>query len=391
MNWLTWQLGVVRRRLADIASRYQLARILKLLVLFFLIWLIGAFVMYLFERGHRDPVAHRFDTYNEAVWGILVHLVSGFEDYVPATTGGRATSVVVMLLGVTLAGYFTAVVASILVDLAQRSEYVSPVPAFFRFKDHILICGWDRRGPELIELISAAYEGRSPPVVILASQASKIPLRDVPHSQVWSAEGDPTSERDLERAALSGARVAVILSDPAWSVGAGTLTPADEFVVLAGLAIESRAPQVHTIAASTRDGGSDLLHRAGIDEVVEIRQVGRLLLAQAALVPGITQCYEELLMSSRETNEIYRVPVPGSWRGITYAEAAGILARGNSDSEPVLLLGLWPAGRSPVLNPRREPQSEQKVGRNHRLASGDQLLILAYSFPRLEERAHGNN
>lgn len=64
--------------------------------------------------------------------------------------------------------------------------------------------------------------------------------------------------------------------------------------------------------------------------------ISEKMIAQTVISPGISEVYSELLTATRDTNEIYLVPIPHPWLGRTFQDVRLGLA---AIEEPVCLLG----------------------------------------------------
>jgi voltage-gated potassium channel len=84
----------------------------------FALFLNGATIVYFFER-HAHGANIR--TYGEALWWAVVTVSTvGYGDFYPVTTGGRATAVMLMVLGFTVLAVITAQISSAFIEQAQR-------------------------------------------------------------------------------------------------------------------------------------------------------------------------------------------------------------------------------------------------------------------------------
>jgi voltage-gated potassium channel len=85
---------------------------------------LGAWLVLLFEDHAKGSNIHN---YPDALWWAIVTVTTvGYGDRYPATSGGRAVAVVLMLVGIGLIGVLTATVASLFVKEhtdANRQEY----------------------------------------------------------------------------------------------------------------------------------------------------------------------------------------------------------------------------------------------------------------------------
>jgi voltage-gated potassium channel len=85
---------------------------------------LGAWLVLLFEENAMGSNIH---SYPDALWWAIVTVTTvGYGDRYPASEGGRAVAVVLMLLGIGLIGVLTATVASVFVKEhtdANKEEY----------------------------------------------------------------------------------------------------------------------------------------------------------------------------------------------------------------------------------------------------------------------------
>jgi voltage-gated potassium channel len=124
-------------------NRHQVGRIIAGV---FLTWLVGGTAIYLVERGANPD----FATWGDSLWNVWLLLFSGL-DTPPKTTAGRLVTSVLLVLGVGLAGLFTASVASLLIERYLRRRDVEN----FEMGDHLVLCNWSPRGLEWIREVHA--------------------------------------------------------------------------------------------------------------------------------------------------------------------------------------------------------------------------------------------
>src|SRR6187402_3590238 len=114
-------------------NRHQVWKILTSIVV---IWIVSGTALYFAER-HTNPV---FATWRESLWNVWVTLFSGLNS-APTTPLGRIVVSGVLVVGVALAGLFTASVASILIERSLRSRQVPNL----EMTGHLVLCNWSPR------------------------------------------------------------------------------------------------------------------------------------------------------------------------------------------------------------------------------------------------------
>jgi voltage-gated potassium channel len=125
--------------------------------------------------------------------------------------------------------------AEFLVNLSLKGGVIMKK---IRYKNHIIICGWNYQGPKIIEGILLGDTHLRRPIVILAD------LDKPPYSsdKVDFVSGSPYKKKDLIRAGIKTADSAIILTD---IKNEKTDNP-DADALLITLAIESLNQEVHT-------------------------------------------------------------------------------------------------------------------------------------------------
>jgi voltage-gated potassium channel len=118
-------LGVLRSRawrdaILAAVSAWNRNQVRQVITAVFMTWLLGATALYLAERRVNSDFAN----WGDALWGVWVVLFSGM-DQDPKTTAGRLVMMVLLVLGVGLAGLFTASLASLLIERYLRRRDVT--------------------------------------------------------------------------------------------------------------------------------------------------------------------------------------------------------------------------------------------------------------------------
>ena len=114
-------------RLLRVWNRPQVWKILTAIVV---IWIVCGTALYFAERG-TNPA---YKTLRESLWNVWVTLFSRLNN-APKSRAGRLVVSVVLVVGVALAGLFTASVASLLVERSLRRREVSHL----EMSDHLVL------------------------------------------------------------------------------------------------------------------------------------------------------------------------------------------------------------------------------------------------------------
>jgi voltage-gated potassium channel len=284
------------------------------LIIFFL----GAIALYIFERETNKEVAGMGDA---LYWAVISMTTTGYGDITPITSSGRIVAAIVVVSGLFLFSMVTATVASVFVEKKIREGKGLET---IKTRDHILLCGWNDNGEEVIEGLLRSAPGRKLSLVLLnellEDEVESLKYRYREHDFHF-LRGDYTQEDVLARANISKARSAVLLADTS---GQRSLENADERTILATLAIKSMAPKVKTCAELLNADNKQHLVRANVDEIVLRGEHIGSLLAGATASPGLPRVISSLL-SPEEENKLWKVEVPARFIGKPVSELSAHL------------------------------------------------------------------
>jgi len=219
--------------------------------------------------------------------------------------------------------------------------------------------------PEITGFVLHAPDVEQKPIVVLAPNID--PKMDFEDPLVVPVQGDPTVARDLKQAGIEKASAAIILG----SFNGNHDNSSDARAVLITLAIESINPAVRTCVEVSDPANIPHLEYAKADEIVNSGGLSANLLSQAALYPGITQVYTELL-SNIVGNEIYQIEVPSHYAHHTVRELhSKLLEKG------CILVGVrWLSGEN-------KGKSKINPPLNIMVMPGDELMLISEHRPRL--------
>ena len=201
---------------------------------------------------------------------------------------------------------------------------------------HILICGWNETGEDLVRSLLTARRELS--LVILAALERSPYLDD----RVRFVHGTP-GESGFESASAKRAESAVMLANQEIVDLAGR----DAATLVTSLTLKEYAPQVY-VCIQLYDSAS-LAHAAlsKADEVVVVGALAGGLLSRAGLDHGSSRAITSLVRNDDESCEIYRVEAPAGWIGETFTDA---LVKAKNDMD-ILLVGVEPVGGELIMNP----------------------------------------
>ena len=182
-------------------NRHQVWKILAAIVV---IWIVSGTALH-FAEGGTNPA---FETLGDSLWNVWVTLFSGLEIEINSLVGRLVVSAM-LVIGVALAGLFTASVASILIERALRSREVSNL----EMSDHLVLCNWSPRALDWIREVHSRIVTDKRPIVIVHDTPDEVVLPDkqdeAAFNDVYIVKGDPTNEVILRRAKVAQAHSVV--------------------------------------------------------------------------------------------------------------------------------------------------------------------------------------
>jgi voltage-gated potassium channel len=331
--------------------------------------LVGGVTMFSVE-GDTNP---DFSSLEGALWWSGLTLVSGQPLGGEAhTDAGRFMTLLVILGGMTMFAVFTGVVSAVMVQRLKSGMEVKDL-GLDDLREHIVICGWSRSVPMIIEELQLDPATRNRPIAVVA-EFSEPPERElkktVDRQRLFFQTGDYTAIEVLEAVGIPYASQAILVPDRS---RARTDQDRDARTVLAALTIEKLNPHIFTVAHLMDRKNTVHLRVAGVEEVIVGDEVSSHLIATSCRNRGLTDVFMELL-TVQVGNEFFKVELPDDWNGLTFWGASQRL---KAQHDAILVaVERWHEGfRRSMVNP---PQDEP-------LLSGDHLVVISRMCPRLRE------
>jgi len=355
-----------RDRLLSVLKAWNRHQIPKILTAVVVIWIVSGTALH-FTEGSTTPA---YETWRESLWNVWVTLFSGLGE-APKTVGGRLIVSGVLVVGVALAGLFTASVASILIERSLRSREVTNL----EMSDHLVLCNWSPRALDWIREVHSGIVNDTRPVVIVHDTPDEVVLPDkqddAAFNDVYIVKGDPANDVILRRAKVAQAHSVVILSDDRQGEHADGKTIVC-CIAVKGVCTQERQPNI--VAECHDPKYRPHMRKSGADEIISAADFGLRLMARASLFHGMTRVYQELLSVRRDANEMYLVPVPATLVGMDFVAAANVFLPDRTSMKACLLIGIQ-RGDTMMLNP--------VGGEAGPLLDGDQLILLSQNLPDL--------
>lgn len=334
------------------------------LLIIVLIMLFGGLAFYIIE-GTSNP---DIETLGDALWYSFFSLVSAEPiGAYPQTHAGRIITLVVVLSGLTLFAVFTGVVSAFMV---QRLQSVMSIKNFDldELRNHIILCGWNRSAPLVLEELQTDPQTRHAPIVIVA-ELEHLPLselRRVDQNRLYFYSGDYTRIDVLEKVQIYHASRAILLADTSQP---RSDQDRDARTVLAALTMEKLNPTIYTCAQLLDRNNNVQLQAAGVEDVVVADEMAGHLIGNAVRNQGAMDVFAELL-TVQVGNQFYRLPLPSMLAGKTFWYAQRHLKE-QYDALLVAVERRIEGRRQTYINPPM----------NYELQVGDYLVVIARQCP----------
>jgi len=260
----------------------RLRFLIELCGVFLAVWLGCAALIWWAESG----TGGRLHTLGDAVYALLVTMTTSGDSAVqPQSLAGRLVMGFALLASKLLTALLCALAAAVLIehkvkeDLGLKMHHLS---------GHIVILGWNLKGPQIVAALRSDPQTADTPVVIVADLDHK-PLEDAALHFVKSAfpvRGDAPA-----RACLGQARQVLVLAHY------GEKQHADALSAVNCLVARQANPQARLVVELLDPAQRGYLEAAGADVVISLGDVGGTLLAEAAM--GQTEAGELLARVGR--------------------------------------------------------------------------------------------
>jgi voltage-gated potassium channel len=322
-------------------------RLLLATLLIFLVLLFAPVFFWAVEHARSDDVHSIGDAYG---W-LFRTLFENSSPYKLRSQFGFVSYWLVRVAGVSLVAVGTATLASRFVSTVIKQ---GAGMGTYKGAGHLLVCGWNRKGPEIVRELRAREVEDEREIVILAERESS-PLDE---KGVTFIRGNPSSADDLHRAALADVSTVIVLADE--SNVSNEPDDVDARTLLTTLAVETINPGAYSCVEVIKSENRVHFERTHADELVVSAEVTGALLAAAARMHGLTGVIADLL-THPVGQELYRIPLPVELANQSTRHALEVL----KDHYDSLLVGVF-VGDQCLVNPPNDTV----------LGAGDELLVV---------------
>jgi len=299
----------------------------------FLVLLFAPLFFWAVEHGRSADVHSIGDAYG---W-LLRTLFENSSPYKLKSQFGFVSYWTVRVAGVSLVAFMTATIAARFVNTVIRQ---GAGMGMYKGSGHVLVCGWSRKGPEIVRELRAREVEDPRELVILADREST-PLDE---KGITFIRGNPSSADDLARAGLERVSTVIVLADE--SNVSNEPDDVDARSLLTTLAVETINHEAYSCVEVIKSENRVHFERTHADELVVSAELTGALLAASARTHGLTDVIADLL-THPEGQELYRIPLPAELVNQSTRHALDVL----KDQYDSLLVGVFLDDRCTVNPP----------------------------------------
>ena len=299
----------------------------------FLVLLFAPIFFWAVEHSRSGDVHSIGDAYG---W-LLRTLFENSSPYKLKSQAGFISYWTVRVAGVSLVAFMTATIAARFVNTVIRQ---GAGMGTYKGSGHVLVCGWNRKGPEIVRELRAR-EVEDPRELVILAERETTPLDE---KGITFIRGNPSSADDLARAGLERVSTVIVLADE--SNISNEPDDVDARSLLTTLAVETINPHAYSCVEVIKSENRVHFERTHADELVVSAELTGSLLAAAARTHGLTDVIADLL-THPEGQELYRIPLPPELANQSSRHALEVL----KDQYDSLLIGVFFNGKCTVNPP----------------------------------------
>ncbi|MDD2697776.1 MAG: NAD-binding protein [Arcobacteraceae bacterium] len=223
--------------------------LIMLLGLYLLVVFFAAIVFYIYEGG---DVNHNVNSFADSVyWSFITVATIGYGDITPHSEAGRLVVLILIVAGIAVAAFFTAIVTSAMSDKLDLIKKTKTLTSINKSKKYILVCGFGKAGHMLVEnLLKNSHR------VLVIDPNPEVFHQAELHS-VNIIKDDASDIDLLEKIGLNTNIKSVVI-----------LTEDDTINLSIILAIRSLNPNIQIISKCNRQRTKEKLKIAGANELI---------------------------------------------------------------------------------------------------------------------------
>jgi voltage-gated potassium channel len=206
----------------------------------------------------------------------------GYAEIIPLTHAGRALTIVIIILGITVGAYTIGMLVRAFIEgemlkIFGRRKVQKQIT---ELKDHFIVCGFGRIGRIICNELAADN------IDFVVIEQDPVIIEKIESKNYLFIEMDATSEEALLSAGIMKAK------------GIATALRSDANNVFITLTAKGLRPDIYILARASHENNEDKLSRAGASRVVSPHLIGGKRMAQVLKRPTVVDFIDIATMGS---------------------------------------------------------------------------------------------
>lgn len=259
----------------------------------------------------------------DSLWTVLFTLIGQGEfAESPHTFGGRLMAFGISIFGVAVLGVILTNILQSIIHSKVREVFEEMMGInSCKYEGHVLICGWNSRGPYLVRELHAAARQ----VAVIAREKP-----DNLDPDVFYVKGNPSEQEALKKGGIEKAQGAIILGDPEYGND-------DSHTIFTGLAVETLAPNVYTVMELHNPENERYAKYAHVDDILYTDSLIADITAMCTHNEGISAFIRDVLSAEDTGYSFASDDVPEEFRGMKISDLFGYCRKGDAIPLGVLI------------------------------------------------------
>lgn len=252
----------------------------KTIVVGAVFFLLLALIPYFEKNAPNASIRSLFDSF----WFSIVTLTTvGYGDFYPVTTGGKILGLVLILFSLGLLSYLIGKITNIL-QVSMEKKKLGHYGT--KFKDHVVIIGWDRFGKLIAEQITQAGHN----LAIISDDRNHIDLirEHFDTGTTFAVFGDLSAQDTLEKAGVERASSILLHFEE------------DSQALVYLINLRRQYPHLNVVVSLENAQLKETMYNAGATYVVSEKDISSKLIASFVFEPDVARFTEDLITTATD-------------------------------------------------------------------------------------------
>ncbi|WP_163100340.1 potassium channel family protein [Peribacillus alkalitolerans] len=275
--------------------------------------LMTMFILLLSSYSMHRLEPETFPRYLDALWWTMTTVVTvGYGDFYPKSDLGRIfTMLLLYTLGI---GVMGIIIGKIFESFSLYRKLKEEGKLKFSGKGHYILIGSSK--DKLVNVVEELIANESKCEIVIIDNSNQCPIQ---HERVHFISGDPSEEEVLLKANILESNSVSVFGDE--SITLSEYTDGKTLLIASRVEYISKKydKSIYTIVEIMKEKHISLFEHAKVDEFILSNESVSRLMAQAAIHPGSSKLFKQLL-SKADGENLYEIKKKPQWN--TYKDAS---------------------------------------------------------------------